>query len=51
MPYLHHLGKSKGSVKTRSKIKLERYFGPEILAAIAGLKTIEIIMNLDCKSD
>ncbi|MDO9207006.1 MAG: hypothetical protein Q7T91_02025 [Sulfuricurvum sp.] len=51
MPYLHHLGKSKGSVKARTKIKLERDLGPEILAAIAGPNTIEIILNSDYTSD
>ncbi len=51
MQYLPHLGKSKGPVKARTKIKLERDPGPEILAAFADPKTIEIILNSDYKSD
>ena len=51
MPNLHHQDKSKGSVKARVKIKLERDLGPEILAALADPKTIEIMLNSDGKSD
>ena len=38
MPNLHHQDKSKGSVKTRIKINLERDLGTEILAALADPK-------------
>ena len=51
MPKLHHKNKSISSVKARAKIKLERDFGPEILAALADPKTIEIMLNSDGKSD
>jgi len=36
MPYLHHLDKSKNSVKGHTKIKLERDLGPEILTALTN---------------
>ena len=51
MPKLHHQDKSNGPVKARAKIKLERDLGPEILAALADPKTIEIMLNSDGKSD
>ena len=51
MPKLHHKNKSISSVKARARIKLERDFGPEILAALADPKTIEIMLNLDGKRD
>jgi len=51
MPYLHHLDKSKGSVKARTKIKRERDRGPEMLAVLALQKTIEIMLNEDDKRD
>ncbi|NOT13947.1 MAG: hypothetical protein HOP23_19380 [Methylococcaceae bacterium] len=51
MPNLHHHDKSKGSAKARDKIKLEHDLGPEILAALADPKTIEIMLNPDSKSD
>ena len=35
------------SVKTRAKIKLERDLGPEIMAAVADPKTVEIMLNSD----
>ena len=50
MPNLHQ-DESKSSVKARARIKLERDFGPEILAALADSKTIEIMLNSDGKSD
>ncbi|MDD5266621.1 MAG: hypothetical protein PHO08_05780 [Methylococcales bacterium] len=51
MPKLHHQNKSISSVKARATIKLERDLGPEILAALAGLKTIESMLNSDGKVD
>ena len=51
MPNLHHQDESKGSVKARANIKLERDLGPEILAALADPKTIEIMLNSDGKND
>jgi hypothetical protein len=43
--------KSKGSAKACAKIKLERDLGPEISAALADPKTIEIMLNSDDKRD
>jgi P-type conjugative transfer ATPase TrbB len=37
------------SVKARAKIKLERDLGPEIMAALADPKTVEIMLNSDGK--
>jgi type IV secretion system protein TrbB len=37
------------SVKERAKLKIERDLGPEILAALADPKTIEIMLNADGK--
>ena len=51
MPKLHHQDKSKDSVIARAKIKLERDLDPEILAALADPKTIEIMLNSDSKND
>ena len=51
MPNLHHQDKSKGSVKACVNIKLKRDLGPEILAALANQKTIEIMLNLDGKNN
>ena len=51
MPNLHHQDKSKGSAKARAKIKLEHDLGPEILAALADPKTIEIMLNPGGKND
>jgi type IV secretion system protein VirB11 len=50
MPNLHQ-DKSNDPVKASAKIKLERDLGPEILAAFADPKTIEIMLNSDGKSD
>ena len=50
MPNLHQ-DKSNVPVKASAKIKLERDLGPEILAAFADPKTIEIMLNSDGKSD
>jgi len=50
MPNLHE-DKSKYFAKAHDKIKLERELGPEILAALADPKTIEIMLNSDGKSD
>ena len=50
MPNLHQ-NKSNDPVKGSAKIKLERDLGPEILAAFADPKTIEIMLNSDGKSD
>ena len=51
MPNPHHQGESKGTVKGRANIKLGYVLGPEILAALADPKTIEIMLNLDGKSE
>ena len=37
------------SVKARAKIKLERDLGPDIMAALADPKTVEIMLNADGK--
>ena len=37
------------SVKARAKIKLERDLGPDIMAALADPKTVEIMLNSDGK--
>jgi type IV secretion system protein VirB11 len=37
------------SVKERAKLKIERDLGPDILAALADPKTIEIMLNADGK--
>jgi hypothetical protein len=50
MPNLHE-DKLKYCAKAHAKIKLERDLGPEILAALADPKTIEIMLNSDGKSD
>ena len=51
MPNLHHQDKSNDPVKASAKIKLERDLGPEILAALADQKTIEIMLNSGDKND
>ena len=51
MPNLHHQDKSNDPVKASTKIKLERDIGPEIMAAFADPKTIEIMLNSDGKID
>jgi len=51
MPNLHHQDKSEGSVKACVNIKLKRDLGPEILAALADQKTIEIMLNSGGKND
>jgi type IV secretion system protein TrbB len=50
MPNVHHQDEqAQDSVKARAKIKLERDLGPEILAALADPKTVEIMLNSDGK--
>ena len=50
MPNLHQ-NKSNDPAKGSAKIKLERDLGPEILAALANQKTIEIMPNSGGKND
>ena len=49
MPNLHQQDEVMDSVKARAKIKLERDLGPEIMAALADPKTVEIMLNSDGK--
>ena len=42
-------GQALDSVKERAKIKIERDLGPDLLAALADPKTVEIILNADGK--
>jgi type IV secretion system protein VirB11 len=50
MPNVHHQDDQvQDSVKARAKIKLERDLGPEIMAALADPKTVEIMLNSDGK--
>ena len=50
MPNVHHQDdQMQDSVKARAKIKLERDLGPEIMAALADPKTVEIMLNSDGK--
>ena len=45
----HQDDQAQDSVKARAKIKLERDLGPEIMAALADPKTVEIMLNSDGK--
>ena len=48
MPNVNHQDdQMQDSVKARAKIKLERDLGPEIMAALADPKTVEIMLNSD----
>ncbi len=50
MPNLPHQDDQiQDSVKARAKIKLERDLGPDIMAALADPKTVEIMLNADGK--
>jgi P-type conjugative transfer ATPase TrbB len=50
MPNVHHQDEQvQDSVKARAKIKLERDLGPDIMAALADPKTVEIMLNSDGK--
>ncbi|WP_262966699.1 P-type conjugative transfer ATPase TrbB [Methylobacter psychrophilus] len=50
MPNLPHQDDQlQDSVKARAKIKLERDLGPDIMAALADPKTVEIMLNSDGK--
>lgn len=49
MPNIHQQDEVMDSVKARAKIKLERDLGPEIMAALADPKTVEIMLNSDGK--
>jgi type IV secretion system protein TrbB len=42
-------GQALDSVKERAKIKIERDLGPDLLAALADPKTVEIMLNADGK--
>jgi len=46
---LSHPDEAPDSVKARAKLKLERDLGPDILAALADPKTVEILLNSDGK--
>ena len=45
----HQDDQGQDSVKARAKIKLERDLGPDIMAALADPKTVEIMLNADGK--
>ena len=45
----HQDDQEQDSVKARAKIKLERDLGPDIMAALADPKTVEIMLNADGK--
>ena len=48
MPNIDHQDDQvQDSVKARAKIKLERDLGPDIMAALADPKTVEIMLNSD----